>query len=208
MGVFGEGVGEYQINSGVFVETRRASSLRNQRITNNQRMKRLSHLFTLLLTTSVVFTSCSNDNDGVMINGVRWATRNVDISGVFVANPENLGSLFTWEQAQNVCPTGWRVPTREEMESLNNAGSVWIEQNGVNGRLYGTAPNQIFLPAAGWRRHATGTLNFVGQSGNYWSSTQINSPSMVAWYLNFGEIGSNVFNIFRTNRYSVRCVQE
>ena len=34
--------------------------------------------------------------DYVLINGVLWATRNLDVGGGFVANPENYGALFQW----------------------------------------------------------------------------------------------------------------
>ncbi len=33
---------------------------------------------------------------GVVINGVRWATRNLDVGGTFVDNPENNGALYQW----------------------------------------------------------------------------------------------------------------
>ena len=113
---------------------------------------------------------------GVVVNGVRWATRNVDTPGTFAQNPESFGRLYQWNRrsAWNVrystvlgwnsstptgtswtflndpCPPGWRVPTRAELQRLVDAGSTWTTRNGVNGRLFGAAPNQIFLPAAGY----------------------------------------------------------
>jgi len=35
---------------------------------------------------------------GVVINGVKWATRNVDKPGTFVANPEDFGMLYQWNR--------------------------------------------------------------------------------------------------------------
>lgn len=35
-------------------------------------------------------------NDGVEINGVMWATCNVDAPGTFTANPEDEGMLYKW----------------------------------------------------------------------------------------------------------------
>ena len=37
-------------------------------------------------------------DEGVVINGVRWATRNVDKPGTFATNPENAGMLFQWNR--------------------------------------------------------------------------------------------------------------
>ena len=48
------------------------------------------------------------------------------------------------------CPLDWRVPTREELESLANATNIWTALNGVSGRLFiDTAANQIFCQQQG-----------------------------------------------------------
>jgi len=52
-------------------------------------------------TATVVFNSCGNDepekkDPGVVIDGIRWATRNVATHGTFVDNPEDHGGLFQW----------------------------------------------------------------------------------------------------------------
>ena len=109
----------------------------------------------LLITLSILtlFASCgtrggnatiSDCIDGVVINGVRWATRNVDAPGTFAETPESLGMLFQWNRkkawntvdekvegwnntpdlgtawyAENdPCPQGWRVPTKEDFSAL------------------------------------------------------------------------------------------
>ena len=160
---------------------------------------------TILLTLFAItfLTSCgamrnrrATTDTGVVINGIRWATRNVNTPGTFVANPENAGMLFqwnrktawtatndvtgwdssipdgvTWESENDPCPPGWRVPTEAEFYSLKNTISIWTTKNGVNGRLFGTAPNQLFLPAAGWR-DSVGEFRFANTHGGYWSSTQ------------------------------------
>ena len=40
--------------------------------------------------------------EGVLINGVRWATRNVDMPGAFAKNPEDAGMFYQWNRK-----TGW-----------------------------------------------------------------------------------------------------
>ena len=163
---------------------------------------------------------------GVVINGVRWATRNVDVSGTFVAFPESIGMFFqwnrrrgwtaksrfvlgwdnsipsgdTWTGANNPCPAGWRIPTQAELQRLRDAGSTWTVRNGVNGRLFGTAPNQIFLPAAGWRGNNR-SIDNIGTSGNYWSSEYAHG-------LSFGRNGTSIGILFRPIGFSIRCVAE
>ena len=172
---------------------------------------------------------------GVVINGIRWATRNVDAPGTFAPYPESSGMLFQWNRrvgwsstgevtdwnsspvagtawyAENdPCPAGWRVPTFAELFSLDFAagGGTWTtnwNDTGVNGRLFGTAPYQIFLPAAGWRSNI-GALHSVGTVGGYWSSTYAESGFIhQAWF------GSAFFTIAwgsPPEGFSVRCVAE
>jgi uncharacterized protein (TIGR02145 family) len=101
-----------------------------------------------------------------LINGVRWAKRNLG-----AIDESDYGNYYTWEEAKNRCPDGWRLPTKEEFEKLSDAGNKWTTVNGVVGRLFGIAPNQIFLPASGWRNENSRTANSVNIYGDYWSGT-------------------------------------
>ena len=190
----------------------------------------------LLLCALALLTSCgarrnistAATEQGVVINGVRWATRNVDAPGTFAANPEDAGMFYqwnrrkgwnaagevenwdnsfpeglSWERRDAPCPRGWRLPTADEWLSLEEAGSEWITKNGVNGRVFGTAPHQIFLPAAGWRTGATGALSVVDAWGYYWSSTF----RAGVWALWFNSSGSSVgVNSTPSHGFSIRCV--
>ena len=167
---------------------------------------------------------------GVMINGVEWARTNVDAPGTFAATPESAGMFFqwncrqgwpatgsgtptgwnstgatgnTWTRENDPCPQGWRVPTDDEFQSLNRSGSVWTTRSGVNGRLFGTAPNQIFLPAVG-SRDLDGTLQDAGSWGNYWASTQ--GSAIFADQLWFTSSLSWNWLHVRGRGNSVRCV--
>ena len=101
-------------------------------------------------------------DDYVLINGVRWATRNVDAPGTFAASPESTGMFYQWnrrkawaatgetvtdwdgsipsgtewEAVNDPSPVGYRVPTLDEMLTLLAGDKVtteWMTQNGVNG---------------------------------------------------------------------------
>ena len=227
-------------------------------------MKTLSKILTLGIIISL-FSACAifrqktinaAYDEGVVINGIRWATRNVDMPGTFAPTPESPGMFYQWNrkkawnatdeqisrwrrfvnrfrirqrhrniadisvenwnlttpegtewEAQNdPCPRGWRVPTRAELQNLDSAGSVWTTRNGINGRVFGTAPNQIFLPAAGWRRHDDGVFFLNGTSGGYWSSTNAFSGNEWAFDFVFIEESTNTLHSFRTRGFSIRCV--
>ena len=149
-------------------------------------------------------------DDYVLINGVRWATRNVDAPGTFAASPESAGMFYQWNRkigwsatnpltssptgntwddinssgkswsaANDPSPTGYRVPTLAEAQSLTNTAYVKYERTTLNDVYVGKFTdkangNSIFLPAVGYRGGYgnDGILNHAGLVGVYWSSTR------------------------------------
>ena len=191
-------------------------------------MKKIFYLFGLLLVVNSTI-SANNSDEGVLISGVRWATRNVDAPGTFAANPEDAGQFYQWGRRQgwaamdavinwdssassgtnwmyvhDPCPTGWRIPTVDELRSLRNAGSERKTLNRVAGRLFGSAPNQIFLPATGWRLEHDGAHVNAGTNGYYWSNAR--SGSGFARYLGFLRDNVSLSGTNRAYGFSVRCV--
>jgi len=154
-------------------------------------MQKLIYLFVAIFTT-LLFNACEKDpytDEGVVINGVIWATRNVGEIGKFVNKPEDFGNEYTWQEAKTACPSGWRLPTEWELKGLGTG--TWT----TNGREFGTAPNTIFLPADGWSN--------VG-SGYYWSSTELSSDYARILFFYNNSIFMN--HSKKTDRNSVRCV--
>ena len=92
-----------------------------------------------IFTTAIVFimaiaffASCGarrnarTTDEGVVINGVRWATRNVDTPGTFARNPEDFGMLFQWNRRQ-----GWSSADSEirGWNSFIPTGTAWYAEN-------------------------------------------------------------------------------
>lgn len=102
----------------------------------------------------------------------------------------------------------WRMPTREEMEELDEDCTwTWTTQNGVKGmKVTGPNGNSIFLPAAGYR-YRTDLID-RGSDGNYWSATLDEDYSIFAYYLYFysGYGGCSSFD--RSLGFTVRPVTE
>ena len=147
----------------------------------------------------------SGVDNGATINGVHWATRNVDNPGTFAAKPHAYGKFYSWEQAQTACPAGWRLPTKAEFQSLINAGSYWIALNGINGRIFGNGNNTIFLPASG-AHDSMGELYEQNITGNYWHSTQYDLD--VASYIGFYSDNIHLGDASPPGEHCVRCVAE
>jgi len=178
----------------------------------------------------------SFDNpQGVVINGVRWATRNVGDPGTFASSPCDYGEYYqfnkgttdflpyddyfnsdyaqsdSWLPANDPSPAGWRVPTLVEIQKLFDTNYVtyeWIDENGLTGGKFTdrTTGNSIFLPAAGYRYGYDGTFSYVGSYGRYWSSTVYDSYS--AYYLYFYSGDAYWYYIYRFYGFSVRPVAE
>jgi uncharacterized protein (TIGR02145 family) len=176
--------------------------------------------------------------NSVLINGVKWATRNVDAPGTFAARPEDAGKFYqwnrrkawavtgsvsgwnsntpsgsSWTKANDPSPAGYRLPTHNELKSLLDESKVtneWTTQNGITGRKFTdkSSGKSIFLPAVGERGYVYGTLNEWGEYGRYWSSTQDNDYNYYAYGLYISS-GSTVTNSYlRGGGFSVRSVAE
>lgn len=88
-------------------------------------MKRLSILF---LVIAAILTGCGDSGikdklsqqkleTGVVINGVTWATRNVDAPGTFAESPESPGMFYQWGKK-----VGWNCTNPP---SNTQGGSDW-----------------------------------------------------------------------------------
>lgn len=143
---------------------------------------------------------------GVLIDGVRWATCNVGEVGKFASKPQDSGNYYTFAEAQDACPDGWRIPTRAEFESLEQADNGWKTVSKVVGRQFGSGRNTLFFPAAGYRE-TDGSPKEGVNSGCYWSSTAPDDTN--GYNLTFTDkiVYSGDKND-RTLGFSVRCVQE
>ena len=160
---------------------------------------------------------------------VKWATCNVGAS-----KPEDYGNYYAWgetstkssytsdnsktfgkqmndikgnsqyDAARANWGSTWRLPTKAELEELENKCTwTWTTQNGVKGyKVTGPNGNSIFLPAAGSRYGSS--PNNAGERGYYWSSAPFESNSDYAYSLCFHS-GFQYVNWL--NRYSVLSVR-
>jgi len=206
--------------------------------------------FVFLFSLLLIISSCNEKDEpetpititpgeSVEINGVVWATRNVDMPGTFAEKPESSGMFYqwgrniawstdadavvsdwdsnfytgdTWTRANDPCPQGWRVPTRDEIQTLRDADNVTVSElttvNGVHGRTFTdrATNNTIFLPVVGFRNHTDGAL--WSGSGDYWSSTLSPFSDTTALCLGFNSSVVLVSVNNRASGLSIRCVAE
>ena len=125
-----------------------------------------------LLAIAILLVACSktellddlpSPESGIVINGVRWATRNVAAPGTFAQNPEDAGMFFQWNRKIGWIYNDGEVKNSDGATTWNRgnpAGVEWAEDNNPcpRGWRVPTEAELISLRNAGgsWR-----TLNGV-----------------------------------------------
>jgi uncharacterized protein (TIGR02145 family) len=115
--------------------------------------------------TETVTVAAATPEGAVTINGIHWATRNVDTFRNFVANIYDYGMFYQWNRATawansgdvsgwsntaaagttwapDPCPAGFRVPTNTELTNLHDqvaTNSVWVTDAQANTAGVGAA---------------------------------------------------------------------
>jgi uncharacterized protein (TIGR02145 family) len=117
----------------------------------------------------------------------------------------------------NPCPTGWRVPTKVELQSLVEAGSTWTSSGGPDalaGRWFGgdhggTHVGSLFLSASGLRYFSAGQLIGRPTEGTYWSSEVFGTnANTLDFYSEVDGRGAFTTDWYPAAGLSIRCVKE
>ena len=208
-------------------------------------MKKLIYsLLTLILGLVLSGAGCIKQEApelGVTINGVTWATRNVDAPGKFADRPEDSGMFYQWNRnigwsatdpkknseggviwnatystatvwapGNDPCPKGWRVPTKTELEKLDNVAVVKAAEvkGGKDVVSFTDGANTLFMPIHGVRLGTDGELVGVGTFGTYISSTE-GTANDFAFSLTIRKaltLGKG--DMYKNDGGFVRCVKE
>ena len=110
------------------------------------------------------------------------------------------------------CPDGWRVPTYNELTSIQFKRSSWTTNDeGQNGYWFNdsnTPDDKMFLPAAGEIMNASWSTKVRnrGSNGCYWSSKPYNNGAANCQTISKSSVSGT--SSYRAYGYSVRCVKE
>jgi len=131
------------------------------------------------------------------------------------ANCTKYGRLYDWNTAKKACPSGWRLPSKSEWETLDNAvggeevaGEKLKARNGWNNDGNGT-DSYGFSGLPGGRGFSDGNFNFAGNIGFWWTATEKSTKN--AYYRplrnDTGTVSWNADGVNKGYLFSVRCVK-
>lgn len=115
---------------------------------------------------------------GVDIQGTTWETVNLGAQ-----YPWEYGNRYTWDDMLQDVRDGWHIPeygdfgTTDGFRSILSCNRYWTSIKGINGCIYedpNNANHFIFLPANGDWDIDNGVIKQIGESGNYWTSSEAN----------------------------------
>jgi len=170
----------------------------------------------------------------VTIGTQTWTADNIKNNDSFgsscpdgiVGNCAIYGSLYNWTDATALCPSGWRIPSADEWNTLisfvgsdskcsNCAGAKLKARNGWGDNDNGTDDYGFAALPAGCRSSGGTFYEFKGTGGFWWTSNEVNAnfaqrAVMYSSYLNVqggsGE-GVQISSSMKTEGYSVRCIK-
>ena len=109
------------------------------------------------------------------IDGLTWSTKNVGAT-----TPSESGNYYLYSNATEICPEGWRLPSREDFRALSQNYSERSALDGVEGywlsgsKANSDSSNGIFMPLAGYQYMSNEDGTQISDSGGYYfTSTEV-----------------------------------
>ena len=141
-------------------------------------------------------------------------------------NCKTYGRLYAWDDAQNVCPNGWRMPSLDEWHILfdvvggtsadNISGKVLKSVEGWKYDSPATTGSDKYgftaLPG-GLQVYDGGMFMFDGIDTDavFWTSSGSGSdgtgPNAVYVRISYDKVTANISSFFKESRVSVRCIK-
>lgn len=115
------------------------------------------------------------------------------------------GRLYSWEAAKTACPSGWRLPSKNDFETLLNSVISYNSTAYVSLKEGGNS--KFNAPFGGWRSNE-GSFSSNGDYGLWWSSSE--GETNMAWCMRLHRDYQNspLYVNQKGHGFSVRCLQD
>lgn len=144
-------------------------------------------------------------------------------------NVEQYGYLYNWAAAQEVCPEGWHLPTKEDFEELQAycgehyavGGDKEYIAKALASKNGWESSNDTYSPgntpssnnASGFSAvpagyYYDGSYGSFGDGAYLWSATPYGSVSAYELSLGYGYKGTYLNSYYRYLGFSVRCLRD
>lgn len=158
-------------------------------------------------------SNVENANDWVNLNTGAWA--HYDNDSQF---EELYGKLYNWyaaDDARNICPCGWHVPTHNEWtvltDGLGEAGAVGTKMKstiGWNENGNGTNESGFSGLPGGFRFSIEGPFYGKEENTSWWSSTETGNYNARARALSYNTTTLYNYGDNKVHGFSVRCLRD
>ncbi|HNV51411.1 MAG TPA: fibrobacter succinogenes major paralogous domain-containing protein [Tenuifilaceae bacterium] len=124
---------------------------------------------------------------------------------------------YTVSDSRNICPEGWHIPTKTELETLVNYlggpsnASIKLKEKGTLHWIYGNsnATNESnFTALPGGNRVASGSYMDINASGFWWSSSTSTTDKMYCLQLIDNTDAAFIYEIDNNYGFSIRCIKD
>jgi uncharacterized protein (TIGR02145 family) len=132
---------------------------------------------------------------------------------------DTYGAIYNGYAASSgmICPTGWHVPAREDLEKLREFTGDSIKGGGKlkeSGTVHWLAPNKgadnstgfTALPAG--MRYFEGSFTALSSFTGIWSSSDTGAKDL--WYMSlyYGDAIFTMGHLTKNHGYSIRCIKD
>ncbi len=131
------------------------------------------------------------------------------------SNTDEYGLLYNWETAQNVCPVGWHLPDKEDMEDF--AGTDRESLKDAYEMLKMGGQYEFFSNYPGEVRVINGRADYLANNltsdrvgkVSLWTTTEYDKKRAYTFNLiNLRGANISAVSSYKKNGYSVRCVKD
>ncbi len=176
----------------------------------------------ITFSTKESFTYGGQAYQVVQIGNQIWMAENLNYetanSWCYDDEPSNCatyGRLYTFDDANSACPSGWHLPSNDEWNTLvnclggvNEAGYKLKSTTSWNNNGNGSNTSGFSALAGGYRHYSGIAFYNIGVNGRWWSNTPENNDK--AWMIDLYNNNNHLVTQYADEidyGYSIRCLK-